>query len=159
MNIILAFLAWSTVPIILISLFCFDIVIIKKEKDSDKKRSAIAGILAGLVVFAVFVVNRLQYGIVLRLDFPSTGLLELLPLGFGVIVGFLFISFMRKLANKALGIITMSISATSTIALFIFLFSTDLQLHVLNAVLGYALGILLYIVLFSAKSKDYWSNW
>jgi hypothetical protein len=78
--------------------------------------------------------------------------LLLYPLACGLAAGFVFLGMVRLAEpTRLIGLITLTLAATSTSALFTYTFINSLRVSVLYWTLGAALGILLHIVLYPAS--------
>jgi hypothetical protein len=140
---------WLILPSIMLAVFAFAWVIAKTARLAELKVSAWAGFSAGLVIFVIYVVSQL--GEIHDPDFRTSTLpgLLTLPLGAGLGAGIIFLWLVRlALPTRLVGILTLMLSATSSSALFTYLFMTTLRVSVLYWTLGAALGILLHVVLF-----------
>ncbi|GIW69250.1 MAG: hypothetical protein KatS3mg100_744 [Candidatus Parcubacteria bacterium] len=153
---IVAFIVqWVVVPCIMLALLIFAKVIVGSVHDQQARVSARAGFWAGLIVFVTYVVSQLNAIQTPHFDFFELPGLLIAPIVFGLIVGFLFLWLLRiALPTRLVGFITLLLSATSTSALFSYVFINYLRVTVLYWTLGTALGILLHIVLFPTSVRD-----
>lgn len=143
------------VPGIMLVLLIYAMVIAGSVNDSELKTSAWAGFWAGLVVFVIYVVSELGRIREPNLNFSSLPGLLFLPLAVGFGIGFGFLWMVKVMVpTRLVGIITMLLSATSTSALFAYVFIDSSRVSVLYWVLGTALGILLHIVLLPRSVRD-----
>lgn len=146
---VLFFVQWIVLPIIMFVLFLFSIAIVSSTRGEEQRISAHAGFWAGLVIFVIYVTSQ-----VTALQTPRFAPYELEGLwipqaAIGVLIGFIFMLILKIfLPTRLVGFITLSLSATSTSALFSYVFISYLRPIVLYWILGLALGILLYIILF-----------
>jgi len=150
---------WIIVPSIILALFIFALIVARSVTDSEQKASAWAGFWAGLVVFVIYVVSQLNS--LHKLDFKFSTLpgLLLAPLLLGFVVGFIFIWLVKAvIPTRVVGFITLLLTASSTSALFTYIFINSLRASVLYGALGTALGILLHIILFPASVRDMFSR-
>jgi hypothetical protein len=86
------------------------------------------------------------------LHFAALPGLQLLPLGWGLATGLLFLWIVRHAApTRLVGLLTLMLAASSTSAIFTYTFIESLRVSVLYWTLGTALGILLHIVLFPSS--------
>ncbi len=155
MEIVAFAVQWMVAPCIMLALFFFATAIVGAANGKEIKTSAKAGLWAGLIIFVIYVVSQLGVIRNSRFDFYELPGLLLGPIAIGVIVGFLFLWLVRiMLPTRLLGLLTLVLSATSTSALFSYLFINYLRIIVLYSMLGIALGILLHIVLFPATVRD-----
>jgi hypothetical protein len=102
-----------------------------------------------LLTFLIYAASQLE-----QIDDPGfrvatlPGLL-VPPLRSGLAAGFTFLWLIRfALPTRLVGILTLMLSASSSAALFSYLFLSELRVSVLYWTLGSALGILLHVVLF-----------
>ena len=146
---------WVVVPCIMLALLIFAKVIVGSVRDQQIRVSARAGFWGGLIVFVTYVVSQLNAIRTPRFDFFELPGLLIVPIIFGLIVGFLFLWLLRiALPTRLVGFITLLLSATSTSALFSYVFINYLRVIILYWTLGTALGILLHIVLFPTSVLD-----
>jgi hypothetical protein len=140
---------WVILPSIMVAIFAFAWVIARTAKYPELTVSAWAGFFAGLITFVIYVVSQLAQ--INDPDFRVATLpgLLLLPLTSGLTAGFTFLWLIRfALPTRLVGILTLMLSASSSAALFSYLFLSELRVSVLYWTLGSALGILLHVVLF-----------
>jgi hypothetical protein len=140
---------WVIVPLIMLAVFAFACVIACSARTPEAKVSSWAGFCAGLVTFVVYVVSQLNQ--IREPDFHSSALPELLliPLGPGLAAGYAFLGLVRlAVPTRLVGLITLALAASSTSAMFTYIFIDTLRVSVLYWTLGATLGILLHIVLF-----------
>jgi hypothetical protein len=145
---------WVIVPCVMLALFIFALRIAARAGDPELRRSAWAGIWAGLVILVLYIVSQSSRMRSPDLDFSTLPGLQTLPLLIGLAAGFVFLGVVRFLVpTRVVGLVTLLLSATSSCALFSYVFIDSLRLSVLYASLGAALGILLHIVVFPASVK------
>lgn len=143
---------WGILPSIMFALFVFAWIIASTARSAELKVSSWAGFWAGLVTFVTYVVSQLR-----RIDEPNFDYSKLpgfliLPLASGLGVGFVFLWTVRQLVpTRLVGLLTLMLAASSTSALFTYIFIDTLRVSVLYCTLGTALGILLHIVLFPSS--------
>jgi hypothetical protein len=116
----------------------------------DKRLSARAGFWAGLLIAVIFVMVSLSSitGPDLRVG-ETLPDFRFLPLVLGIFVGFaLLFGAWIALPTRFLGVITMALSSTSSIALFAYLFIQYMHSWMLFWSLGAALGFLLFMIFF-----------
>ncbi len=144
---------WVVVPLIMVALFILALVIAGRV--SSNKASAWSGFWAGLVVFVVYIVSQLN---TLRDPVFSSAQLpgfQFIPLLIGAVAGYLFLWLARLLADTSLvGFTTLLLAASSTSALFTYIFIDSLRVFVLYLTLGIALGILIHIILDSGALDE-----
>jgi hypothetical protein len=140
---------WVIVPLIMLAVFAFACVIACSARTPESKVSSWAGFCAGLVTFVVYVVSQLND--IREPDLRSSALpgLLLTPLSLGLGAGFVFLGLVRlAVPTRLVGLITLALAASSTSAVFTYIFIDNLRVSVLYWTLGATLGILLHIVLF-----------
>jgi hypothetical protein len=102
--------------------------------------------------FVIYVVSQLTEIREPELRYVPLPGLQLLPLGWGLTAGLLFLWIVRHaVPTRMVGLITLLLTGTSTSALFTYIFIDNLKVSVLYWTLGTALGILLHIVLFPSS--------
>ncbi len=146
---------WLIVPFILLGLLALSRVIVNSVSDFEFRISAMAGFWSGLVVFVLYVVSQLNV-----IHTPSFDLLRLprlliIELILGLVMGFCFLWLARVIIHtRFIGLGTLLLSAMSTIALFTYIFITNLRGSILCWTLGVALGALLHTVLFPSSIRN-----
>ena len=118
---------------------------------------AIAGLAAGLVAFAIYVVSSFS-----DLRSPSLGLepipkFQLFPLIIGGAAGFGLLPLGKFLDNARSGLVGLFIlflTATSSSALFSYFFASPLRTSAIYLALGFMSGALVNIVLFSPADRS-----
>lgn len=114
--------------------------------------SARAGFGAGLVIFVVYVISQLA--LVRAPDFSTNQFpqLELLPLATGALIGFIILLGVRLVKADALsGMVTLLLSAASSIALFSYIFMAAMRNSMGYLALGTVFGALLFVVFFPQR--------
>jgi hypothetical protein len=145
---------WVILPLIMLAVFAFAWVIASSARTPESKVSSWAGLWAGLVTFVVYVVSQLGRIREPDLHFSVLPGLLLQPLGWGLGAGFVFLGLVRyAVPTRLVGIITLMLAASSTSAMFTYLFIDSLRVSVLYWTLGTAQGILLHIVLFPTSME------
>jgi hypothetical protein len=140
---------WVILPLIMFALFAFAWIIASTARSAELKVSSWAGFWAGLVTFVIYVVSQLGHIREPDLHFSALPGFLLLPLGWGLGAGFVFLWTVRHaVPTRLVGLITLMLAASSTSAVFTYIFIDSLRVSVLYWTLGSALGILLHIVLF-----------
>ncbi len=140
---------WVVLPLIMFAIFAFCCIIVGTARSPEAKISSWAGLFAGLLIFVVYVVSQL--GQIREPDFRTATLPGMLwyPLGFGLVAGFVFLGFVQAaVPTRLVGLITLTLAASSASAIFTYTFIDQLRLSVLYWTLGATLGTLLHIVLF-----------
>ena len=142
------------VPLILIALLFFSLRTVRRVGKTELKSSARAGFWAGFVLLAIFIISQLdrmqlptgEFGV--PLSFDPVSLLA------GLVLGFVFLWLVRlSLPTRLVGITIMLLTATSTIALFSFIFVEGLRRTVLYLSLGLALGILFHVIIIPSSLR------
>jgi hypothetical protein len=99
----------------------------------------------------IYVVGQLSHIRDPNLHYAALPGLKLLPLGWGLTTGFVFLGIVRHaVPTRLVGLITLMPAGSSTCAEFTYIFIDSLRVSVLYWTLGTALGILLHIVFFPA---------
>ncbi len=140
---------WVVLPLIMFAIFAFCCIIVGTARSPETKISSWAGLFAGLLIFVVYVVSQL--GQIREPDFRTAALPGMLwySLGYGLVAGFVFLGFVQAaVPTRLVGLITLTLAASSTSAIFTYTFIDQLRLSVLYWTLGATLGTLLHIVLF-----------
>lgn len=154
-NTIAVIVRWIIVPGVMLVLFFFALSIAARTSAPEFRRSAWAGIWAGLLVLVIYIVSHSGDLGSSKLDFSTLPGLQISPLLIGLVAGFIFLLMVRFLAHTpVVGFITLLLSATSTSALFSYIFIDSLRLSVMYGSLGAALGILLHIVILPSSVKE-----
>jgi hypothetical protein len=140
---------WVILPLIMFALFAFAWIIASTARTPELKVSSWAGCWAGLVTFVIYVVSQLGHIREPDLHFSALPGFLLLPLGWGLGAGLVFLWLVRHaVPTRLVGLITLMLAACSTSAVFTYIFIDSVRVSVLYWTLGTALGILLHIVLF-----------
>ncbi len=150
--VISATVQWVILPSIMLAVFALAWVIAGSARSPELKVSSWAGLGAGLLTFVVYVVSQLSR--IREPDFHFSALpgLLLLPLGWGLAAGFIFLWMVRyAVPTRLVGIITLMLSASSSAAMFTYVFLDSMRIEVLYWTLGTALGILLHVVFFPSS--------
>jgi hypothetical protein len=143
---------WVILPFIMFAIFALAWIIASSAKNAELRVSSWAGFWAGMLSFLVYVVSQLGQIREPELRYVPLPGLQLLPLGWGLTAGFVFLWVVRHaVPTRLVGLITLLLTGTSTSALFTYVFIDSLKVSVLYWTLGTALGILLHIVLFPAS--------
>jgi hypothetical protein len=136
---------WIIVPCIMLGWLLYAL-------SKARTTSSRAGFWAGLVIFVVFVISQL--GLVRTPDLNPSALpqLELLPLLGGALVGFVILFMVRIIkADALMGIVTLLLSAASSIALFSYIFMAGARNGMGYLALGTVFGALLFVVFFPQR--------
>lgn len=153
---IIAFIVqWVVVPLIMLAFLIVSWLIRGGKAASSNRASANAGFWAGLVIFVIYVTSQLD--ILRDPDFDFTALPGFLfePSFSGLAAGFASLWVVKMMApTRLVGVITLILSATSTSALFTYIFIESLRPAILYASLGTTLGVFLSIVFFPDNVKE-----
>ena len=140
---------WVILPLIMFAIFAFAWIIASSARTAELRVSSWAGFWAGLLSFVIYVVSQLSQIREPNLHYAPLPGLQLLPLGWGLTTGFVFLWIVRHaVPTRLVGLITLMLAGSSTSAVFTYIFIDSLRVSVLYWTLGTALGILLHIVLF-----------
>jgi hypothetical protein len=144
---------WVILPLIMFAIFAFAWIIAISARTAELRISSWAGLWAGLLTFVAYVVSQLnQIDDRPNLRFADLPGVQLLPLGWGLTTGFLFLWIVRHaVPTRLVGLLTLMLAGSSTSALFTYVFIDSHRVMVLYWTLGTALGILLHIVLFPSS--------
>ncbi len=152
-------LLWIIVPGIMISVLCFSILIVNRTSKPEFKTSARAGLWAGLILFVVFVISQLN---ALRnptfnlSNFPTFSLSYMF---IGFIIGFPFLWGLKYLVpTRLVGLISLTLAASSSSALFSYIFFESIRSKMVFLALGTALGALLHIVFSPDSIRGIWED-
>ncbi len=156
LSVISTIVQWIIVPCIMLALLVFALIIVAgTQSNSESRTSAWAGFWAGLVMFVIFVVSQLSSINQKDFDFSYLPGFVIVPIVFGIIVGFFFLWIVILMSpTRLVGLLTLALSAISTSALFAYFFIYGVRVEILYSMLAIALGILLHIVLFSATLRE-----
>ena len=143
---------WVILPLIMCAIFTFAWIIAGSARTAELRVSSWAGFWAGLLSFVIYVVSQLGQIREPNLHYAALPGLQFLHLGWGLTTGFVFLWIVRlAVPTRLVGLITLALAASSTSAVFTYIFIDNLRVSVLYWTLGTALGILLHIVLFPAS--------
>ena len=143
---------WVILPLIMFAIFAFAWIIANSARTAELRVSSWAGFWAGLLSFVVYVVSQLSQIQEPKLQYADLPGLQLLPFGWGLSTGFVFLWFVRHaVPTRLVGLITLMLAGTSTSAVFTYVFIDSTRVPVLYWTLGMALGIILHIVLFPSS--------
>lgn len=145
---------WLIVPLILLSLLNMAKRLANSAVGEDLKVSAWAGFWAGLVIFVILVISLLSQIYVPTMRIEDLPGIKVLPLLIGFISGFaILLAFRCAAPTRLIGFITLLLTATSSSALFSYIFLAHLHAPILYLTLGLAVGVLVHIVMFPASGK------
>ena len=146
---LMAAIEWGVVPLILFSLLMFGLFRVSGPKpDPAVKASATAGAWAGLVVFVLFIVSQKNNGLAFSFQLPAYGFrfwptILSAATGFG---GSWLLDAIRR--YRVVGAFVLVLVASTSIALFSYVFVSDVRPHLVFLALGGALGVLLHQMLY-----------
>jgi hypothetical protein len=145
---------WGIVPGILLAIFFFSVIIIRRTSQDERGTSARAGFWAGILLTIVFIISRWRLVRSPRFSLNSLPRLNFESAGIGFIIGFLFLWIVRLfLPTRMVGLISLILSAASTTGLYAYVFVESLRSTILFLALGIAFGALLHIVLFPSSIR------
>ena len=145
---------WAIVPGVMIAMFLLGGLMTAGLKDADNKLSARAGFWAGLIVFVVYVINKLSTLPASALNFDWRPDFDFLYVLMGAAVGFVFLMIVSVLrSTKGVGIVTLILSAASSLALFNYFFDADMRNTVMFFSLGALFGVLMFVVIFPQRLR------
>lgn len=155
-TLIVIFVRWMIVPLILLSLLVFGERIGRAPAlHSDKRLSARAGFWAGLVFTVIYVIASLGSIAPAGLGLGAMPGFRLLPLLLGLAAGFILLwGVWIALPTRFLGLVTLALSTSSSVALFSYVFIGAMHGWVMYWTLGAALGMLLFTVFFPSAIRQ-----
>jgi hypothetical protein len=112
------------------------------------KASASAGAWAGLVVFVLFVISQKNSALSFSFELPAYGFRfwpTVLAAGGGFGASYLLDAVRR---HRVVGAFVLVLVASSSIALFRYVFVSDVRHHLVFVALGGALGVLMHQMLY-----------
>lgn len=143
------------IPGIIISLLVFTMSIAKASQERYSKISGWAGIWAGLVVSAGYMVSQLNEIDSTNREFSSLPEILILPLALGFVAGFSLLWLASILAStRLIGLVTLPLSAVGTSAFFNYIFIGNLHALILYVTLGVMFGVFLYVTLLLLSIKS-----
>ena len=140
---------WAIVPLILLVLFVFSLFGVPGPKpDPIAKASASAGAWAGLIVLVLFVISQKDRGLAFSFELPSYGF-AFWPTFLATVGGFGFSRFLDLVRRtRVVGVFVLVLVASTSIALFSYVFIRDVRQQLVFVALGWALGVLLHEMFF-----------
>jgi len=145
-------IVWVLVPAILLSLLFLSMILADTGTMHPVKVSGWAGFGSGLLLFIVFVVSVSQTGKNSGLGLKYTPQFSpdsLIPLGVAFSVGFFLLwGIVLLRATRFVGVMTLILSAASSIGLFSYYFVGSLRYIALFSALGAAVGVLIHLLFF-----------
>lgn len=148
---------WVIIPLIILSMLIFSLMIVARVTMADSKISVRAGLLAGLVLFVIYVVTQLQSIHVPNLSnySPHFNLFSGVVLLIGFIVGFFLLWGIRILApTRLVGLLVLILSAASLSALFSYFFASNVRDITLFFALSTVFGILVHVMFFPKTLRE-----
>jgi hypothetical protein len=146
--IIYSAIIYTIVPAIILSIFVLSLYIaVKLPKES--RPSGIAGLFAGIVAFAIYVVSSFSYPSSPAADLSSLPTFKLAPVVIGGVAGFgllLLIKFLGTARSGLVGLFIAFLTATSSSALFSYFFASPLRAYAINLAFGVIFGALVNIL-------------
>lgn len=140
----------------IILLYAFNLP--QKVTDQQIKISGNAGIFAGLIVFVIFVVSQQKKGLVFSSDIPTYDFTLLAIVGtlVAAVCGFVIAWIVDAIKRyRALGFLVLFIVASTTIAMYGYVFIKDVRSLVVFMSLGVMLGALVHIIWFPEAMNKY----
>lgn len=152
---------WIIIPMIILSMLIFSLMIVAHVTVPESKVSVRAGLLAGLVLFVIYVVSQLQSIKVPNLSrySPHFDLFSGIVLLIGFFVGFFFLWGIRILApTRLVGLLTLILSAASLSALFSYFFASNIRDITLFFALSIVFGILVHVMFFPKTLREIFAS-
>lgn len=146
---------WIIVPVIMLALFIFAANIVARAPTSEAKTSAKAGLWAGLILFVIYVISRMD-----SLQTPEFSNLELANVSFwtvtvGAIIGFfLLLGVKLLLPTRQVGFIVLVLALASTCSLYSYIFIEAIRNIALSLALGVGLGALFHVIIMPTSVKE-----
>jgi hypothetical protein len=144
---IMVAIEWGIVPLILIGILARFLMYTPGEKASDKiKKSSAAGKFAGLIIFALFVLSQKSRALLFSFNMPVYDF-NILVILVSIATGFIF-SWIFDLIKKRLfiGLYTLLAVASTTTAIYCYLFIQNLRSYLVFVTMGIMLGALIYAI-------------
>lgn len=148
---------WVVVPLIMVGLLLFgrQLAHAPAIRHSEKRLSARAGWYAGILLALIYLIANLG-----NIDGPdmsfNAGLpdFRFLALFFGIFAGFALLwGVWIAFPTRYLGLVTLALSSSSSIALLAYFFMRGLHSWVMYWALGAALGTLFYVIFFPGTMR------
>jgi membrane protein YdbS with pleckstrin-like domain len=149
---------WIVVPLILLTVLGYGCTLPRRSDDPSVRTSGKAGVVAGFIVFIIFVVSQQKNGLRFSLEVPaySFDFFGISATVGGVISGFLIARIVDATRQyRAFGFLVLFIVATTTIASYGYFFIKDVRSIVVFVSLGTMLGALLHIICFPEAMTKY----
>jgi len=145
------FIQWLLVPSALLLILVDGLFLPRRSLGSASKVSGKAGVLAGLMIFLLFVISQQSISIpfsseVLKIELGSQTVLFLTA---GFCVGFLVrFSLARVMETRLLGLLTLVTVSAPTIALYVFFYKKETRVPVMFVSLAVLLGAFIHRMIF-----------
>lgn len=124
------------IPLVLLMTFALQTAIVYFTKELNLQISAIAGVIAGLILCAIYTIQLLEGKIESALVFFATQIPFLVVLFLGFVIGIALMFLTEFLFQSGIfGVVTLMLTATGSISFITYLFSRSLS----NATIGDAL--------------------
>jgi len=147
LQVIYGFVLWLIVPCIIFGMLIFSMAVCGR---AHEKRSAWSGFFLGLIVFVLYVISKLSslQGVDFTFNsFPDFGLRSWIVLIIGALAGFFLLFIVAALKpTRGIGVITLFLSAASTISLFSYIFISGIRDTAMFFALGILCGLLVHIM-------------
>ena len=130
-------------------------VVIAIRAESSHRVSAYAGLGIGIMTFIIYFMMSGDVGAARRAGLTSLSL-AWVPIVLGLVVGFIVLWLVEKatqLRHGIQGLITMFLTATSSIALFGYFYNSPMRNFIVLFAASATVGILLYFVFFSHRVR------
>lgn len=151
---ILWFIQWILVPGIMVLILLYGLFLPHTALNTKAKTSGNAGILAGMILFVLFIISQQTHPIefapeVITVELQLSSLLLLIA---GICVGF-FVRLLLELiiGTRLLGAVVSIIIAATTIGLYSFFFIKAIRISIMFESLGMLLGAFIYKMIFPDK--------
>ncbi len=151
-------IVYVAVPLIMFTMLALSLYITARVQD-DFRWSAIAGLCAGFVAFATYVVSSFS-----NFKSPTLGLnaipaFDWSPAIIGIVVGFgllLLGRYVEVMRPGLVGLTVLFLSATSSTATLSYFFASHLRNFTIYLALGTLFGLLLFMVIFPRDVREGW---
>jgi hypothetical protein len=145
----------GVIPAIMLSMLALSIYSTQKVH-SEYRLSARAGLSAGLVLFAIYVVSSFADSTVPQLALNQRPAFDWFSCLGGAILGFsaLFLARIEQLRAGLVGVFTLILAATSSVAVFSYFFASPLRDFAVFFALFSLFGFLLHLVLFPDTLRE-----
>lgn len=155
LNTIFHAVEYVVIPLILLLIFAFGIYVIRRV-GREYRVSARAGLAAGLVVFAIYVISSLSdvpTPINTNLTLPS---FNWHPAVIGAILGFVLLLVLARFERNAglVGLTVLVLIASSSVAAFSYLFTSPLRQFAIYFSLSMLFGMLVEVMIFPDRIKS-----